>query len=166
MMNVRKIHRGLSWVIGGPLFVILFTGVLIQYKDQIPAMQPEKIPSTNLDTALQKNWSIESLVEIAKRQHPELVKVPEDIRVIDIRPNLGTARLRTSNYFEIQIDLSSGQILKTAPRYVGWMISLHEGALLGSGFRFGFWAPIGVLSLFLALSGFLLLVRKGRRRYE
>jgi uncharacterized iron-regulated membrane protein len=165
MLGLRKLHRLLSWIVFAPLFVILLTGILIQYKNEIPYLQPEAIPSKNRTKALEQNWSIQSLFEIAKQKHPEHVKDIEDIRAIDIRPKMGTARLRTTNHYEIQIDLAGSTILKTEPRYVGWIISLHEGALFGSIVRFGFWAPIGILSLVLSITGFLILIRKRKNHY-
>src|SRR4051812_8974047 len=102
----RKFHRLSAWIAGGPILVILCTGILLQMKSWIPWVQPPTQKGSTAAPFLDLN----SILRISRSIPWVQVQNWKDIRSIDIRPSTGVARVRTRSEYEISIDLGTGQV--------------------------------------------------------
>ena len=159
---VRKIHR---WT-GASLFVIFLfvsiTGLLLGWKKDskgylLPDTQKgistdakDWLPLANLqDRAL---YLIDSL-------HPEL---DNSIDRLDVRPGKGIVKFTfEDHYYELQLDLSTGQLLSFAKRRSDLIEQIHDGTIvdrqLGSGFfKLLYTTVAGLALLVFTVTGFWL----------
>ena len=159
---VRKIHR---WT-GASLFVIFLfvsiTGLLLWWKKDskgylLPDTQKgistdakDWLPLANLqDRAL---YLIDSL-------HPEL---DNSIDRLDVRPGKGIVKFTfEDHYYELQLDLSTCQLLSFAKRRSDLIEQIHDGTIvdrqLGSGFfKLLYTTVAGLALLVFTVTGFWL----------
>lgn len=157
---MRFWHRFIAIITLLPLLVVVSTGILLQIKAWVPAIQPASQKSDR--GAFRDNSEAipySAILEVAKADTQAAVTTWADIKVIDVRPQLGVARVRTTNHHELQIDLHTGKLLSSQRRYTSLLIELHEGAYFGALTRNAVFVPTAFGLLFLTLSGVLLLYR-------
>lgn len=164
---MRLWHRWLAIVTTIPFGIIVITGVLLQIKTWLPALQPISQKSSHGNMSQMPSliaW--ENLLKATQTVPAVQVEKWEDIKTIDVRPALGVARVRTRTGYEVQIDLASGKILSAEKRYTSFLIELHEGAAFGSLLRNFVFVPTGFLLILVLISGVFLLVTHYRRRWH
>lgn len=154
---MRAWHRRIALLTLIPFTVILATGVILQIKRWIPGIQPESKKSLALSSTPSTLQTLPQLFTTAASVPEAEIGSWSDIHMIDIRPELGVARVRAQNDIEVQIDLHDGRILHSGKRLTGTLIEIHEGAFFGQWIRNGIFLPTAVLSLFFILSGVFLL---------
>ena len=89
-----------------------------------------------------------------------------DIDRIDVRPAKGVAKVRCVNYWEVQVDLSSGRVLSSTWRRSDLIESLHDGSFFADAAKLWVFLPNGLILLGLWVSGMWLwyLPFRSRRR--
>ena len=148
----RRWHRTISLVITVPFLITLITGIVLSLRAYVPWVQPEYAkPAGQLST------SFEEILRVAQSVPEAKIASWSDVSQIDIRPAKGNIRVRSKhNHWEIQMDGHTGKILQSAPRRVGWLTALHEGAYFGEWIRYGIFFPSSIGVLFLLISGLIL----------
>lgn len=147
----RKLHRWISLLIAIPFLITLVTGITLATRGFNSWVQPSY---PKLSSELRISFD---QVLVAAQSIPEAKIVRwEDVSQIDIRPSSGTIRVRSKNYWEIQIDGASGQVTGNGPRRFPLLIALHEGAFFGPWIRYGIFLPSAIGVLFLLISGVLI----------
>jgi hypothetical protein len=124
----RKIHKWVSI----PLFLFLFligvTGLLLGWKKQTNLLP---ITETGKST-ISRNWlSIDSLQNIAIQYAKDSLQLSPKIDRLDIRPSKGIVKIVFTYHFtELQLDCTTGNILKTNKRYSDIIEKIHDGSIL------------------------------------
>lgn len=159
---VRKIHR---WT-GASLFVVFLfvsiTGLLLGWKkDSKGYLLPDTQKGSSAEA---RDWL--PLVDLQNRAlylidslHPEL---NNSIDRLDVRPGKGIVKFTfTEHYYELQLDLSTGNLLSSGKRRSDLIEHIHDGTIvdrqLGSGFFKLLYTTIAGLALLVfTVTGFWL----------
>ena len=168
----RKAHR----ITGATLFIFFFvvsiSGLLLGWKknsNNYLLSKTYKGTSTEL-----KNWlPIDSLHTNAKRyfkEHISLEIAPETNR-IDIRKDKGTAKFIFKNYYGIQVDGATGDLLHIERRRSDFIEGVHDGSALdvyfntsGSPIKLVYTTIMGLALLLFTITGFWLWLGPKRMR--
>ena len=162
----RKLHRWISLLIAIPFSVVVVTGFLLQVKRWVPAIQPPSAKSERgglRDIPKPLGWDglLLALTSVPAAQ----IKSWADVKQIDVRPALGTARARNKHGFEVQVDMATGKVLSAAQRYSSLLVEIHEGAFFGDWVRNGIFVPTAIAMLILTATGiWLLFLHYGKRK--
>lgn len=155
MKNLRRLHRCIATVVTVPLVISLSTAILLLLKSQLPWMEPHALKGTGGPPAI----PFASLLAIAQSIPQAKIQDWKDISAIDVRPNEGLIRIRTPAYYEIAIDSSTGAVLAQGRRMSSFILALHQGIWFGKFVKYAIFLPGAVLTLILAFTGVLLLLR-------
>lgn len=162
----RKVHYWLSIVVALPLVVTAVTGLLLQFKKQLPWVQPAE----QRGTAGPPGISFEQVLA-ASRSIPDAgVTTWEDIKRIDVRPDRGLLKVTTATNWEVQIDTTTGRVLQAAYRRSDMLEAMHDGSFFTTFAKYGLFIPSGICLLVLWATGLYLFVmplwRNWRRRHR
>lgn len=135
----RKIHR----ITGALLFVFFFfvsvTGLLLGWKKNSGGLiLPESYKGTSSDL---KDWlPIDSLYNNACKYLHDSVssELSTDLERIDIRKDIGMVKfVFTDNFWGIQLDGSTGNLLHIERRRSDFIENIHDGSILDYFFETG-----------------------------
>ena len=143
----RKLHRWGAIVTAVPLLLVIGSGLLLQVKKQVEWVQPPTKKSAVKNETPQQTWA--NLLTIATTVEEADVTSWEDIDRIDVRPSKGIAKVQCVNRWELQIDLTSGQLLSSTYRRSDFIESLHDGSFFSDGAKLWVFLPNGLLLLAL-----------------
>ena len=158
-MTIRSFHRSLALLSALPLVVIFATGVILSLSPKIEWLQPHS-PKLNESVSL----TFDQILAIAQKVPEAQIHSWTDVAQIDARPSTGVVRVRALNYWEIQINGKSGEVIKVAPRWKTLLVELHEGSWFTSWSRTWIFFPTGLCALALWFSGVWLWLRRPRKR--
>ncbi len=147
----RKLHRWGALLSALPLLLVILTGLLLQVKKQAPWVQPPSQRGLFSNERFDKSW--QDLLSIVKTVPQAQVAGWEDIDRIDVRPSHGSAKVQCLNHWEVQIDLSTGEILSSAYRRSDLIESLHDGSFFSDAAKLWFFLPNGLILLALWFTG-------------
>ncbi len=149
-------HKKIAIIYFIPLLITTVTGILVSLKSIMPWLQPV-YPSVNSSLVI----GFDQILTISKGVKEANIESWQDVKQIDIRPQTGNIRVRSKhNHWEIQIEGEKGQIITSAPRRVGLLLSIHEGQWFGSFFRWAIFLPSAFGLLFLIGSGLLIILNQ------
>jgi uncharacterized iron-regulated membrane protein len=157
---VRRLHKWFSLIVALPLIVIFATGVLLSISPKIAFLQPEAKGVTPPGISI----SFDRILESARSVTEAEIDSWSDISQIDARPISGVVRVRAKNYWEVQINGHTGEVLSSAPRWKTLLIMLHDGSWFGSWVKAGIVLPAGIAAVLLWLSGIALLIAPAVRK--
>lgn len=80
-----------------------------------------------------------------------------DVKLIDLRPKNGTAKVRTHSSMEAQVDAKTGEVLNVQQRWNDIITLMHEGSTWG--LRTSVFLVSGLFMAFLSVTGTFLLFR-------
>lgn len=145
----RKWHRVISLFIAAPFALTLITGLIMTTRGFNSWVQTGyEGPKVELKI------SFEKILEACQSVPEAEIKTWKDLSQIDIRPSSGLIRARSAkNIWEVQINGETGEVIGAAPRRLGLLTALHEGAYFGSWVRYGIFVPAFLGVLFLLVSG-------------
>ncbi|TPV31893.1 PepSY domain-containing protein [Paucihalobacter ruber] len=136
LRNTRKAHRITGATLFSLFFVVSITALLLGWKKNSNGYL---LPQTQQGTVVsaEKYISIDSVQEIAVKHFNNVFEnANPGIDRIDIRPDKAVAKVLFENtYFEVQIDLGTGDILQTATRRSDFVENLHDGSILDVLFK-------------------------------
>ncbi|MCC6358148.1 MAG: PepSY domain-containing protein [Phycisphaerales bacterium] len=156
----RKVHYWVSIAIALPLLLIIATGVLLQVKKDFAWIQP---PERRGDGA--PGISFEAVLAATAAVPEADVRGWTDIQRIDVRPDKSLLKVTATNGWEVQLDVSDGRVLQSAPRRSDLIEALHDGSWFGSAVKRWVFLPSAVLLLLLWATGiYLFLLPQLRRR--
>ena len=146
----RKVHYWASFIVAVPLLIIIVTGVLLQSKKHWTWVQPAEqrgassTPSVRLDQILD-----------AVRRVPGMgVEGWDDVNRMDLRPGRGVVKVWLHNGYEVQVDLTTADVLQVAYRRSELIEAIHDGSFFGGDWvKMGLFLPAGLTLLLLWLGG-------------
>jgi len=162
----RKFHLWGALVIFVPVAVVIVSGILLQVKKEFNWIQPPtkkgqmQVPSLSFPEIL----AAVSRVEEAQIRHWQ------DIKRIDVRPGKGVLKVQNvNNNWEIQLDASSGKILKVAYRRSDTIEAIHDGSWFFDAAKLWIFLPVAIVLFILWITGAVMLyqfLQGKRKRYK
>lgn len=150
---IRKMHRWGAIVIAFPLLIVVFSGILLQIKNEFKWVQPptrqgrQKIPSISFERVL-----------------AIMITVPEaevsswrDIDRLDVRPNRGIIKVQCKNHWEIQLDSHTGEVLQTAFRRSDIIETFHVGSWFHPKAKLWIFLPSALILFGLWITGIIII---------
>ena len=152
-MNIRTLHRKLSFYLVIPIGVILLSGLILQLRNQIEWIQPALMQGDAGTGSLLGPNDIIQRLEISKSEVDQIIYKPAKNNV--------SVRLKSGE--EIQLDPESGKVLKKAMRRTNLLIDIHQGSIIGPLGQYGVYLVSGLGLLLLYLTGMSLLIPKRKK---
>lgn len=153
----RNVHKWLGILTAGPLFFIVSTGIVLTVSSYSNWLQPKIKQSGSFSKSSTGPFlTIGELTNLASKTQELENGFSEEIVQIDVRPRQNIARVRFQNFWEIQMDLTTGQVLSSAKRWKSFLIILHDGTWFSTYVRNLVFLPTGMLTIFLILTGVFL----------
>lgn len=143
----RKYHRIVSLIIVLPFSLVLLTGILLQLRQQVEAIQPKAVPMEKVEG--KPLLSLDDMLSASG-------ETPANVDQIIWRPAKFHLALRLKDGREIQMHPQTGVILKDAKRYTNILIELHQGSFFTQWAQYGIFLPTGLGVLFLTISGLVI----------
>lgn len=136
------------------MLVSSITGLLLGWKKQVDLLQP---PTKTGGSSNVADWvSYATVVRSANQALDSVQKGTVAIERIDARPDKGIIKVVYVNYWEVQVDGKTGKALTVAPRHADWIEHIHDGSILGEGFKLFYTNYIGWGLLIMSITGFWL----------
>lgn len=150
----RKVHYWCSIVVLAPLLVVLFSGMLLQFKKQVAWIQPTTVESSGGVPEV----TFSQVLEAAKSAPEARIDDWSDISRLDVRPDKGILKIRAKNNWEIQIDHKTGEILQVAYRRSDIIESIHDGSFFHAKAKPWLFFSAGVGLLLLCVTGLYMFI--------
>lgn len=126
------------------------TGVLLLFKKELPALQ---VPAASAASEGPTAARIDQIVRVSLAA----LDAPSDgwrrIDRIDVRLGDGLAKVSTTDYREVQVDLATLQVLRVGHRNSDFIEQIHDGSLWFDGSKYVLALPTGLGLIALAASG-------------
>jgi len=162
---LRKIHRTIAIFLFAFFLVVSITGLLLGWKKNSGGLILP--PSSKGVSSDLKTWlPIDSLHSIAvKALHDSVsASLSEELERIDARPQKGMVKfVFADDYWEIQLDGTTGKVLLIARRRSDIIENIHDGTILdvlfntkNDQFKLSYTTIMGLSLLMLTISGFWL----------
>jgi uncharacterized iron-regulated membrane protein len=148
----RKIHKWASITIVLPLLIILLSGMLLLVKKHFNFIQP----TTQVGESITPSITFDNVLKIAKQIDIAQIHTWKDIDRLDVRPNKGIIKIRSKNNIEIQIDHSTGNVLKVEKRNYELIESIHDGTFFQKNANIWLMLPISIITLVMLIAGFIM----------
>jgi len=145
----RRSHLWLATLIMLPVVVVLITGILLQVRKEFSWIQPPTQKGMHRD-APQLSW--QQILEQSQQQDVG-IQDWKDISRLDVRPAKGIVKVLAKSNWELQLDLSSGEVLQRAYRRSGIIEDIHQGSWFHKHARLWLFLPVALGLLWLWLSG-------------
>lgn len=150
----RVYHKYLGIFLCIIVIVSAVTGIILSYKKQIDWIQP---PTQKGTTQTLSNWlPLYQLEEIALTTFREVQPTEQKPKIdrIDVRPSKGIAKvLLNDNWWEIQINGQTGEILSIQKRHSDWIEAIHDGSIVGEIFKLISMNILGFGLILLSMTG-------------
>ena len=151
LRNIRKLHRVLGVSIALLVIISAVSGIFLAFKKQVNWIQPSTQRGISSNT--QQFISIDEIYNIGIENLYEDLK-PANIERLDIRPEKGIAKiLFEDKNWEMQVDLTSGEVLSQQARYSDFIEKLHDGSIISEWFKIGSMTILSLGLLILTISG-------------
>ena len=152
--DFRKIHKWGAILIALPFLIVLITGLFLQVKKEFTWIQP---PSQAGTIAYQTpDIGFEQILQISKSDKEANISSWEDIDRLDVRPDDGIVKVRSTENWELQIDLGTGAVLSSMKRRSGIIESLHDGSWFHDQAKLWVFLPSGIVVTILWITGIYL----------
>lgn len=159
----RSTHKWASIVIAIPFLIILITGILLLLKKEVEYIQPA---SAKGSTTHLPSIKFEEILIIAQSVPQAEIDSWQAIDRLDIRPSKGIIKIRAKSEWEIQIDSTTGEVLKTAYRRSDFIEQLHDFTYWQDSANLWFTLPISIALLLISLTGVTLFFLPYYKRYK
>ena len=164
----RKIHRWGAIIVALPFLIVLITGLFLQLKKDFAWIQPETVEGVSNIPSV----SFDEILAVAKSVPEAEISSWEDINRLDVRPSDGMVKVRANNYWEIQIDTETGEILQSTYRRSDIIEMMHDGSWFHNSAKLWIFLPSGIIVTVLWVTGIYLFFvpvvskRRNRKRKE
>lgn len=145
----RQIHYWGALAVALPAVLIIVTGVLLIVRGEFTWLQPEKMRGE----AGAPLVTYSEILEIARQIPQAEVTGWEDISRINTYPGTGLIKIRSKNFWEIQIDQKSGEVLQVAFRNSNVIHTLHTGRFFHKSVELWVYLPAALILFVLWISG-------------
>jgi len=154
--RIRQLHRWGTSICALPLLIVIISGILLQIKNEFKWVQPP----TKQGRQMIPTISFEKVLAI-------MISVPEaevsswnDIDRMDVRPNLGVIKIQCKNYWEIQLDSYTGEVLQIAFRRSEIIEAIHVGSWFHPKAKLWIFLPSAFILLGLWITGIILIISR------
>lgn len=170
--SLRKFRNWHHWIgisVVAFLFITAITGVFLGWKKNVAVLQP---PTLRGGDAPYADWiSFEQVIAVSAHAIDSVTGRALDLDRMDVRPERALVKVTFQEYWEVQVDLATGNIFSVAQRHADWIEHIHDGSIISDGFKLLYTNYIGVGLLFLCITGFWLwygprIIRKEKHRQE
>ena len=157
----RKLHRAGAIVALAPLLVVLLSGLLLQVRKDIEWVQPSEAEGTQSAPSIRLEEAL-----AAARSANVGIDSWADVERMEVRPTRGIVKVRGLNRHEVQVDATTGAVLKAGPRRSDLIESIHDGSWFHERARFWIFLPAALVVFSLWCTGLYLwlLPHRIRRR--
>ena len=167
-MNLNKtnrlVHRWATVLVAFPVFVMLITGMMLQWKKQSSWIQPP--PQTGVAT--EPSIGFDRILRIARSVDDAGSNSWSDIDRLDVRPDKGIVKVRSTARWELQIDTQTGEVLQSALRRSDLIESLHDGSFFHASATLWVFFPSAIALTLMWATGIYMFalpyIARGRRR--
>lgn len=169
--SLRKFRTWHHWIgISVVAFMLItsVTGILLGWKKNVDLLQPPTLRGSNIGYA---NWiSFEEVIKISGHAIDSVVGHAVEMDRMDVRPERALVKVTfKEGYWEVQVDLATGEILSVAQRHADWIEHIHDGSIISDAFKLGYTNYTGLGLLMLSVTGFWLwygprAIRKAKKR--
>lgn len=139
--------------------MIVSTGVLLSISPKVDFLQPSSRP---LPPGI--SLSFDQILAKAKTVPEAQIQGWEDVAQVDARPAAGIVRVRAYNYWEIQIDGQTGEVIRAAPRWKTLLVLVHDGSWFAPWVKSWLFFPTGLLALALWFTGMMLWYQRAKAK--
>lgn len=160
-------HKWTGLTLGVVFLVTAVTGLLLLWKKEFAYLQPPTQQGVQAPLAdflsLDEVWHI-----VAAQQHADF-RTADDVDRIDVRPGKYVYKVRSRhNDTEMQIDASTGAVLRIDTRRSDFLERVHDGSWISDGVKVFVMPLVALGLLFLVFSGTWIWlhpkIRRARRR--
>ena len=145
----RRLHRWGAVAAVIPILVIVLSGLLLQWKKELHWIQPAERRGVEGPPVV----SFDAILAAASGVPEAGVSGWGDIDRLDVRPGKGIVKVQCRNSWELQIDLTTAQVLSSAHRRSDMIESLHDGSLFHPLAKHWIFFPAGLALLGLTATG-------------
>lgn len=160
----RLVHRWATPVVALPVLVMVVTGVLLQWKKESAWIQP----ATQRGVGTEPVISFDDVLASAMRVEEAGIGSWEDVDRLDVRPDKGVVKVRSTTRWEVQVDAETGEVLQSAYRRSDLIEQLHDGSFFHDGVKLWVFFPAAVALGVMWLTGLWLFalphVSRAKRR--
>lgn len=158
---MRKVHNWGSIAVALPVGVIIGSGVFLQLKKEVAWIQPP----TSRGVGQVPVVSFERVLEAARAIPEARIGGWEDVDRLDVRPGRGVVKVRPKHSgWEVQVDLVTGEVLRTALRRSDVIESIHDGSWFHPNVKLWVFLPAAVGLFVLWVTGLYMFVYPYWRR--
>lgn len=165
----RDIHHWGAIIIAVPILIIIVTGLLLLLKKEFSWIQPATIKGQGNAPIV----SYQQILETSRSVTEANIKEWSDIKKMDYRPSKGLVKVISRSNWEVQIDLSNGQLLNKAFRRSDIIESIHDGSFFHDKAKLWLFLPAATGLFILWVTGIYLFFirqfpkkrRKNKKRY-
>lgn len=154
LFKFKKLHSWLAIMMAVPLLLIITTGLLLHASPFVKTLQPPTLKGRQAVLKI----SFAEAISIAAAIPETEIRDGHDVAQIDARPAAGVIRVRAKNFWEVQLDGSTGEVLSSARRWKSILMTLHDGSWFGSIIEYGVVFPAGITLFILWVTGIGLFV--------
>ena len=154
---IRSLHKWAAIIISVPIIFIIISGIFLQVRKPVEFIQP----SLNFGVAkYQPTVNLNTILESVKTVPEMKVRGWRDVKLLDLRAEQGTVKVRNQEEFEVQVDAKIGAVLGTGQRLNDIVTLMHEGTTWG--LRLWVFLPVAVITILMPVSGSYLLIQVTR----
>jgi uncharacterized iron-regulated membrane protein len=157
LRNYRRYHKYIGLILAIFLFLSALTGFFLGWKKNVDLLQP---PTQKGASTQMSDWKpAAELAEIATHHlytsYPAQIDNPIDR--MDYRPSKGIVKvLFEKNWWEVQVDCTTGEVLSAAKRHADWIEKIHDGSIVSDLFKLISMNFLGIGLTVMVLTGFWL----------
>lgn len=165
----RDIHHWGAIIISLPILIIIITGVLLLLKKDFNWIQPATVKGQGAVPIV----SYQQILDTSRSVVEAEITDWSDIKKMDYRPSKGLVKVISRSNWEVQIDLSNGQLLNKAFRRSDIIESIHDGSFFHDKVKLWLFLPAAFGLFVLWITGMYLFFirqfpkkrRKKQKRY-
>lgn len=147
---LRKIHHWGSIIVSIPLIIIIGAGLMLQLKKDIDWIQPPTQRGVTTDVpalSLQEMFDIVTTI-------PEMdVTTWEELDRVDFKPDKGIVKFVSLTRWEVQLDVTTGEVLQLAYRRSDLIESIHDGSFFAGWTKHYLFFPSAIVLFVLWITG-------------
>ncbi len=173
-----EVHKWIGITAGLVLLLSASTGFLLLIKKKYDWIQPVSqlgTPGTPEERATFAQL-YDSIFTHSCDEHPDgfpAFQKPEDIDRFDVRPDKDMVKVRSHiDWMEVQLDLTTAEVLSYKQRNSDWFEQLHDGQLIAAWWHEWGMPVIAITFLLMVFTGYLIWLwpkyvkRRNRRRRQ
>lgn len=159
----RRFHFWAALVICLPVIIVIGSGLLLQVKKEVDWVQPPTIKGSKVDFSNQEQQetqgflTLPDVLKVAKSLPQAEINSWSDVNKLDVRPDKNVVKVLAENNWEIQIELTTGNVLQLAFRRSDIIEAIHDGSFFHDAAKLWLFLPAAIALFLIWLSGIVML---------